>query len=69
MFSTKDNAPAFDDDRDRDLIASMNEANSFEELETLTRMARARLNRRAGHPMGAHATQRLRRALQFPFGG
>jgi hypothetical protein len=63
MSSSNDDRQSFDDRADRDLIASMNEANSFEELETLTRMARARLSRRGGEAAGAGATQRLRRAL------
>jgi hypothetical protein len=64
----KDDSARLDDGRDRDLIASMNEANSFEELETLTRMARARLSRRSGEPLGRQATRRLRRALPFSRG-
>ena len=64
-MSNKDKNELFDDGHDRDLIASINEANSFEELETLTRMARARLNRRGGEPLGSHASRRLRRALPF----
>jgi hypothetical protein len=63
MSRSNDEPHGGDDRNDRDLIASMNEANSFEELETLTRMARARLNRRGGDSAGAAATQRLRRVL------
>jgi hypothetical protein len=63
MVSSTHDTPRTDDERDRDLIASMNETTSFEELETLTRMARARLNRRGAETAGSGATQRLRRAL------
>lgn len=69
MFSTKDDSPLFDAYQDRDLIASMNEANSFEELETLTRMARARLRGRdSKRTNSSEATSRLRRALSFSIG-
>jgi hypothetical protein len=65
MFSARHDGRLADDSSDHDLIASMNEANSFEELETLTRMARARLSRRHGDSSGTGATQRLRRALSL----
>jgi hypothetical protein len=63
--SNTEDSSSRDEYRDRDLIASMNESNSFEELETLTRMAHARLNRRGGEPAGSRAARRLRRVLPF----
>lgn len=68
MFSKEDGL-LLDDNQDRDLIALMNETNDFEELETLTRMARARLRSRDGKRMSSsEATSRLRRALSFSLG-